>query len=238
MIVSIHQPNYLPWSGLISKISQSDVFIVFDDIQLPRGKNYILRTKIKTTNGSKWITVPVTNKNEFLEIKNIKINYNVDWQDDHCNRIFENYKESENFSENFYEIEKIIKQKWEFLDQMNIELIKKILKKLNIQTKILRSSELNISSFGTEKIIDLVKAVDGTEYISGMGKGSQRYTLNHEKQFADQDIILKYHKFPELEYSQINGNFIPNLSIIDMMFNLGNEETYEKLKKCEIMKAK
>ena len=234
MIVSIHQPNYLPWAGLISKISQSDIFIVFDDIQLPRGKSYILRTKIKTTNGSKWISVPVTNKNEFLEIKNIKINYNVDWQDEHCNRIFENYKESKNFNENFNEIENIIREKWDFLYQLNIELIKIILKKLNIQTKILLSSELNISSGGTEKIIDLVKAVNGTEYISGIGKGSERYTLNHEKQFEDQDIIVKYHKFPEIQYTQINGDFIPNLSIIDMIFNLGNKETYEKLKKCEV----
>lgn len=236
MIVSIHQPNYLPWTGLISKISQSDIFIIFDDIQLPRGKSYILRTKIKTTNGSKWITVPVTNKNEFLEIKRIKINYNTDWQNEHCNKIFENYKELKNFNENFNEIEKIIKQKWEFLYQLNIELIKKILKKLNIKTKILCSSELDIRTVGTKKIIELIKAVNGTEYISGLGKGSERYTLNHEKQFADEDIIVKYHKLPEFQYSQINGNFIPNLSIIDMMFNLGNKQTYEKLKQGKITK--
>lgn len=227
--MSIHQPNYLPWTGLISKISQSDIFIIFDDIQLPRGKSYILRTKIKTTNGSKWITVPITDKSKFLEIKDVKINYRIDWENDHCNRIIENYKKAKYFSENYNNIEKIIKQKWEFLHELNIALIKKILEILNIQTKIVRASELNIDSKGTKKIIDLVKSVGGTEYLSGIGKGSERYTLNNEKQFTDNNIKIKYHSFPQIEYTQINGEFIPNLSIIDMMFNLGGEATLEKL---------
>ena len=66
MIVSIHQPNYLPWMGLIHKILESDIFVVLDDVQLVRGKNFVTRSQIKTSGGPKWITIPVHNKNDFL----------------------------------------------------------------------------------------------------------------------------------------------------------------------------
>ena len=63
MIVSIHQPNYLPWLGYFDKIKQSDIFVVFDDVQFPRGKKHFgHRNQIKTNTGKKWLTVPIKNK--------------------------------------------------------------------------------------------------------------------------------------------------------------------------------
>jgi hypothetical protein len=229
LIVSIHQPNYLPWTGLINKIAQSDVFIIFDDIQLPRGKSYIIRTKIKTSNGSKWITVPVKEKSKLLKINDVQINNNINWKEEHCNKIFENYKEAPYFSKYFNKFEKIIKQEWVLLNELNTELIKIILNILNIETKIIFSSEFNIKLKGTEKIIELIKSAGASEYLTGMGKGSERYTLGNEELFNKGKIEVKYHEFVEPKYQQINGDFVSNLSIIDMIFNIGDKETNKRL---------
>ena len=63
MTVSIHQPNYLPWLGYFDKIKNSDCFVIFDDVQFPRGKNHFgHRNYIKTNAGKKWLTVSVKDK--------------------------------------------------------------------------------------------------------------------------------------------------------------------------------
>ena len=98
--------------GLIQKICSSDVFVVFDDVQLVRGKNFVTRTQIKTSGGSKWLTVPVHNKNDFLPINQIKINNDISWQDDHWNKIAENYNKTGFFSDYGEVVKNTIYQKF------------------------------------------------------------------------------------------------------------------------------
>ena len=122
--------------GLIQKICSSDVFVVFDDVQLVRGKNFVTRTQIKTSGGPKWLTVPVHNKNDFLPINQIKINNDISWQDDHWNKIAENYNKTGFFSDYGEVVKNTIYQKWENLKEMNNTIIKQILKILKIKRKI------------------------------------------------------------------------------------------------------
>ena len=88
MIVSIHQPNYLPWLGFFDKIKRSDLFVIFDDVQFPRGKKHFgHRNQIKTPNGAKWLSVPIKNKSDMVMFNETLINYETTWQRDHCNLI-------------------------------------------------------------------------------------------------------------------------------------------------------
>jgi len=229
LIVSIHQPNYFPWAGLIYKIALSDLFVIFDDIQLVRGKSFVIRTKIKTSGGAKWITVPVKEKSRLIPINNVKINNETNWKEEHWNKIFENYKEAAFFQQNSTIFKKIILRNWEKIVDLNVELIKQILNILGIKTEIRKSSEFNLSSSGIVKIIDLIKAVDGCEYLTGMGEGAKRYVSSNEKLFEKNKINLKYQKFKSPTYQQLYRDFIPNLSILDMIFNIGPDETMKKL---------
>lgn len=229
MIVSIHQPNYLPWMGLIHKILNSNIFVILDDVQLVRGKSFVIRTQIKTTGGPKWLTIPVNNKNDFLPINQIKINNEISWKNEHWNKIVQNYNKTRFFEDFEEKLREIVFQKWEKISDMNIAFIKQILEILEIDTKIIRSSELGVTEKGVKKIIGLVKAAEGDEYLSGQGKGSVRYVHGNEKEFQENNIQLKFQNFLHPTYTQLHGNFVPNLSVWDSIFNIGPEDTLKKI---------
>ena len=229
MIVSIHQPNYLPWMGLMHKILESDIFIVLDDVQFVRGKNFVTRSQIKTSGGPKWISIPVHNKNDFLPINQIKINNDIPWKDEHWNKIIQNYNKAKFFSDYDILLKNSIYQKWENISEMNTALIQQILKILKIETRIQFSSELNTRGVGLEKIVSIIKEVNGDEYLSGEGIGSLRYIQGNEKVFEENKIKLAFQKFVHPVYFQLHGEFIPKLSILDAIFNIGPKDTLKKL---------
>ena len=91
MKVCIHQPNYLPWLGFFNKVAQSDTYVVFDDVQYPRGKDWANRNQIKTNNGKLWLTIPVIGKSELRQWKDIEI-ANSGWNRKHIANINNFYR--------------------------------------------------------------------------------------------------------------------------------------------------
>lgn len=229
MIVSIHQPNYIPWIGFFHKVANSDIYVVFDDVQLVRGKSFVIRTEIKTEGGGKWLTVPVLDKSKMLKINQVKINNNENWKEKHWNALKSNYSKTlffNDFSKSFYQI---FNKNWDSLVEMNVEIIKMLMKILDIKTKILFSSSLNVELTGIEKILGIIKKVGADEYFSGSGEGSKRYLENQESKFKKEGIELKFQEFQHPKYPQLFGKFIPNLSICDMLFNVGAKQTIQIL---------
>jgi hypothetical protein len=220
MIISIHQPNYLPWLGFFDKISKSDIFIIFDNVQYPRSKEFGNRNLIKTNNGTKWLTVPLIGKSDFKNFNTIEINYNG-WNEEHLNLIKFFYKKAPHFNEYYPTIETILNVKYKSLSDLNISLIHYFLKCLDVKVKIMLCSEMcSVESLkGSEKIMYLLKQLNATKYISGTGPGSTRYI--NEKEFSDNNIELIWQHYKHPTYNQLYGNFIPNLSIIDLLFNEG-----------------
>jgi len=234
MIVSIHQPNYLPWLGYFHKIANSDIFVIFDDVQLPRGKDFVVRNLIKTEGGPRWLRVPVKDKNKMLSINQIKINNELDWSKKHLNSLKSNYQKAPFFTTYYEGIEEILSKKIEFLLELNLELIKFFMKILKINTKIIYSSELNVDSSGTEKILKIVQASKGDRYLTGEGKGSQRYIVGKDDIFKKKGIKMIYQNFQFPNYPQLFDEFIPNLSICDMLFNIGAEKIGAEINKQKI----
>jgi len=230
MIVSIHQPNYLPWIKFFHKIIFSDIFIIFDDVQLPRGKSFVLRNKIKMNKGTAWLTVPVKNKSSMLPINEIKLNNDTNWKENHWNKIYQNYSKSKFFNTYKKDFENIFLKNNEYLMESNLSIIKLILEILDVKMKIKFSSDLEIKSNGTNKILDIIKSVNGDEYYSGTGGGTNRYVMGKEEIFKKQNIKIKFQDFSHPKYPQLFGDFIEGLSIIDMIFNLGGKRTYNILK--------
>lgn len=223
MIVSIHQPNYLPWLGYFDKIKRSDLFVIFDDVQFPRGKKHFgHRNQIKTPNGAKWLSVPIKNKSDMVVFNETIINYETTWQTDHCNLIKSNYQKAPYFNDYYQDIENIIMSEHKSLTELSTDLIRYFMVQLDIRTTIARSSELSESyETGGNKIFSILDNTNATGYLTGSGPGSKRYIK--EEDFNRLGINLHWQNYECKKYNQLFGDFVPYLSIVDLLFNHGTK---------------
>ena len=221
-IVSIHQPNYLPWLGYFYKIANCDIFVYLDSVQYPRGQSFAARNKIKTANGSTYLTIPVS----VPEGKKGKALYTEisfadhKWQTKHLKTIELNYKKSAYFEEIYSILKTQIEKSLSFTD-LNISLIEAFANYLEIKTKRVKLSEI-LQNFGqkSELIIEICQTLDADTYLSGNGSGRD---YNDENLLNKHGIKLVYSDFQHPEYKQLWGKFEPKLSVIDLLFNLGPE---------------
>ena len=218
MIVSIHQPNYIPWIGFFNKILSSDVYVVFDDIQFPRGKDYANRNQIKTNNGKTWLTIPVIGKSDLKPWNQIGINKNG-WIDKHLVIIESFYTKSPYFKEYYSEIKNIYLKDHNLLIDLTLDLIRHFIKIFDKKTKIILSSDIKTDLKGMDKILYILKYLQATKYISGDGDGSKRYI--DENLFKENNIELIWQNYKHPTYNQQFGEFIPYMSILDLLFNEG-----------------
>jgi len=222
MIVAIHQPNYLPWLGYFHKMAGSDVFVLLDDVQLVRGKSFTTRNRVKTANGVQWLTVPVKEKGELKLIKDTQVVQDGKWQRKHWNAIQLSYKKAPYFDRYERQLAQIYNGcRWENLCELNVTLTELVKNLLAISTKLILSSEMNVAGTGEEKVLSILKALKADKYITGEGDGSKRYVT--EEAFEGNDIELIYQKFEHPVYHQLWGDFVPNLSIIDLLLNAGEK---------------
>ena len=124
MILTAHQPVYLPWLGLFHKISLADTYVFFDEVQyLP--KDWMNRNKINSLNGETLLTVPVLRKGyRELKTSEIKINNKIDWRKKHLRSISLNYKKSKFFEEYIDFFEEVYNKDWDYLSELNEYMLK------------------------------------------------------------------------------------------------------------------
>ncbi len=218
MIVSINQPAYLPWLGYFHRIAISDVHIILDHVQFEKN-SYTNRNKIRTKDGWRWITVPVRTKGLFgnLEINTLKIVENNKWKKKHCSTIEANYVKADYFKENDWLPESISNCASLEFNNLIKRLTHQILNVMNINTKILYSSDLCVDGVKDELIFNLCKKVGATIYISGpFGR-----SYLDENRFKENGIQVVYHDYHHPRYPQVYSGFEPYMSIIDLLFNCG-----------------
>lgn len=225
-IISIRQPGYLPFIGFFKKIESVDVFVFLDDVQYTRS-DWDNRNKIRTNEGSMWLTIPILNKFGNL-LNEVEIDYSKDWLYKHKSAIEFNYKNSPFFEDFWKDIELILDKKWKKLIELNMNLINYFLSVLNIKTKTVFSSELHIEKKGSEKLLEICKNLNADTYLSGeLGKN-----YLDTKIFENENIKVIFEDFEHPKYNQLFSNFIPNMSIIDLLFNEGNNSE-NILKNCK-----
>ncbi len=228
MIVSIHQPNFIPWLGYFSKIKQSDKFIILDtvDLQIGNANSITTRSRIKTQQGELWLTIPIK-KSESKIIHHIQIDNKQPWQKKMLKSIQMSYSKAPEFASIFPFFERLINNNTESLSELNTSIIIAIAQWLKIDTPIIIASTLPaVSDDKNYRLIELIKSVEGTTYLSG--NGARQY--NDEAAYNANGIKLTYTAFKPLEYAQLHGDFIPGLSILDLMMNLPKSEIQNMLK--------
>jgi hypothetical protein len=215
MIVSIHQPQYLPWLGYLHKILNSDLFIVLDNVQYVKNE-WQNRNRIKTPRGWQWITVPV----EFHhgeKIRDVRINNRENWRRKHRNALITNYSQAPYFKEYFPFFEKAYAREWSSLAAINIFFIRYFLDVLDLKVETVKAPQFPQVEEPTERLVALCKQVGARCYLSGV-KGRQYLDL---KRFEDEGIEVVFQDFIHPVYPQLYGEFQPNMSIVDLLFNCG-----------------
>lgn len=225
MYVGIHQPNYIPWAGYFYKILKSDIFVFLDDVQYEKN-GFADRNSIKTPQGKCYLKIPVNSKGLHVNYNEILMKEELQWRNRHQKIIEMNYKRSAYFQSVRDILYPLYEMDYHILSDFNICFIQKIVEKLGFHTKFLRSSDLKVEGKSTERLINIIQKVNGDTYISG--EGGAKY--QDEVMFQNSGIKLVYSNFIPPVYSQLWGTFIPNLSILDLLFNLGFEGAAELLK--------
>jgi len=217
VLVGIHQPNFIPWMGYFNKIKISDVFVILDDVDivLNSSKAITHRARVKSPQGANWLTLPLQ-KVDGKVINQQLLLQEDGWKAEMLNNIYHFYRKAQNFDSTYNLVESIISSDEINLSKYNTNGIIKICNHLQIDTPIYIASELNVDySCKNTRLIELTKAVKGTTYVSG--KGGQSY--NNEDLFAKENLDIVYPHYQQEVYEQMNGDFIPGLSIIDFLFN-------------------
>lgn len=218
MKVAIIQPNYIPWKGYFDIIHAIDTFIFLDDVQYTT-RDWRNRNKIKTTDGSTiWLSVPTLGgRNQ--RICDVGIDHTQGWQRKHCESLRHNYRGAPFFEDYFERFSDVVTRDWKLLVDLDMELTREVSTWLGMDRRFLRSSELQPRGSKDERLIDLVKKVGGTYYLSG--PAARDYI--EPQRFADAGVELAYHDYSGYpEYPQISDPFDHYVSVLDLLFAVGD----------------
>jgi len=225
MIIAGHQAQYLPGMRFFAKVLACDKFILVDHVQFVK-KEWQNRNRIRTKDGPMWLTVPVLVKGKFDQrINEVEIDNKSDWQRTHWRSIELNYSKAPYFGEYRSFFEEIYKRKWNKLADLNLEIVSFLLNELKIGKEIILSSSLGLTGKSTDLLIELCKKLNADTYLSGQ----QAKTYVDLAKFKDNNLKHIFMEFHYPVYEQQFNGFLPNLSIIDALFNIGNDGTRKLL---------
>lgn len=223
-VVAIHQLNFFPWLGYFNKIARCDAFVFLDDAQFSKtGGTWSNRVKIWKSGQSGWLSIPVKRNISGVQYLNeVRIMISDVWIRKQLKTLEQTYSKAKFFSQEWDFIQSLFQFNTDFLSQYNIVVIKKILDHLGIRKEELyMSSEMNITSTGTERLIEITKRCHGTTYLCGGGASGYQ----EDEMFETAGVNLCYQNFVALEYRQFSTEFTPGLSVIDALFHCGATET-------------
>ena len=217
MVITIHQPEHLPWLGFFHKASQADSIVILDNVQFR--KNYFQnRNKIRTQDGWQWITVPVSRSLETM-IKDVAINDEPRWKEKWWNAVYLSYKRSKYFDQYEKELQKILDSSTGNLCALNVALLKFVFKALGIKADTVFASKLGAEGKAGALILDICRKMKADSYLSGI---SGKDYLDLEA-FRNAGISVTFQEFHHPIYRQLYEPFMPCMSVIDLLFNYGPE---------------
>lgn len=223
MIITIHQPEHLPWIGFFNKMSMADVYVILDDVQYEKS-NYQSRNRIMGTNGPQWINVPVKSKGALNTlIKDIEIaeQTNPNWRKKYLNTLYLSYRKYPYFDKHFAFFEELLKGSTKRLYDINEKIIFYFADILNIHPQFVRSSELTKEGKKSDLVLSICKTLEAQTYISGAG--GRHYMDLGKFEEAGIDVIFQEYEHP-VYMQHTNHNFEPYLSVLDLLMNVSDEE--------------
>ena len=217
MKIGIMQPYFFPYIGYFQLIKSVDTFVVFDDVNYIK-KGWINRNSLLVNGNAYLFRMALLSVSQNKYINEIEIDENSSWKQDLLKTISMSYKKAPFFEQVFPLVERIILVEENNLSKFLTHHLKQVCEYLKIETKIIISSNIlkNDDVKGQDKIIEICKSIKGNHYINPIG-GTELY---NKDVFLNENLKLNFIKTNTIAYKQFKNDFIPWLSIIDvMMFN-------------------
>lgn len=222
MNVVILQPSYIPWRGYFDQIRRADLFIFYDDVQYDK-HGWRNRNQIKTAQGKQWLTIPVhsAGATNGLLIKDVKVDWSKPWASHHWKALTFAYSKAPHFRRYASLLESFYARRENLLADFTIDLTIALAREMGIsQTRFMRSSDLSdIHGEKTDRLIQILTRVGARHYISGP---SARDYIEADK-FEQAGITLEYMDYNYPEYSQLYPPYDPYVSILDLLFMVGEQ---------------
>jgi hypothetical protein len=218
MIISASQPYFCPYPGFFAKASLSDVLVILDNVQFPRGTTWVSRNRFKNDQGPLWLTIPVWKKGLGLQpINQVRICYDGRWPYKHLQSLKTAYAHAPYLKDHLGFLEKVFARRWEKLLDLNLALIRHLMGSLQLEAELVLLSELGITAGGTQLLVATCRALGASTFLAQ----SQAHKYLDAKLFQESEIELQLSKFVAPIYPQLWGDFLANLSTFDLVLNCG-----------------
>lgn len=217
MIVTIMQPTYLPWIGYFDLMDNADVFVLFDTVQFEK-QAWQQRNRIKTSeNTARWLSVPVK-QDLGQRIRDVTIDISNPWRRKHWGSIEQYYKRAPYWKPYSEGLAEIYAQPWDSLYNLNFTVINFLKDQIGITTRLVQASDIPVSGEKVGLLVNICHNLTADVYLSPVRAADY---IEKDNIFADEGITLQYHQYTHPVYPQLFGEFLPYMSMIDLLFNQG-----------------
>ena len=213
ILLSAHQPVYLPWLGFFHKLSVADLFVFFDNVPYSR-KMFYNRNSILGANGKFQMSVPVKFDSSKAELqKDVLIDNSQKWKSKHWKSIVTSYSKAPYFENYKTQLEEIYENDWYKLADLNYEIMKLMMHFLKIDTKIVKASDYDFKGEKSNLVLDMCQKLNADAYL--FGENGKNYA--DQKSFLDCGVKPIFQKYNHPVYTQKNKNFVSNMSALDIL---------------------
>ncbi len=218
MRIVISQPMLFPWIGMLEQVRLADVFVHYDDVQYSKG-SFVNRVQIKSPNGLQWMTVPIRGLHLGQRINELKFPLVPTWQSRHLTLLKTSLGSTPFASDVLNLVEDVYAHKHHNIGELSKASFCALCRYfgLDASTQFLNISDLATPGSGSNRVLDIVRKLNGSTYVTG--HGGTRY-LEHEK-FERAQIHVEYMAYSHVPYSQSHGEFTPYVSALDLVAHCG-----------------
>ncbi|MFY0593571.1 WbqC family protein [Roseivirga sp.] len=241
MKVAIMQPYFFPYIGYFQMIAAVDKFILYDLVSY-RKASWMNRNRLFDISKKEvfYFRAPIRKFSLGTKIRDIELQDVEDWRKKILREVYYNYKRSRFFDEIFPRLEKVIRFETNSLHKFNTNAISNIAEWVGITTEISFQNESYLQieqellidyserpeEIKNKRIIRICESENSTHYVNAIG-GMELYDKSYFEQYG---INLSFIKTDEIKYDQVGEEFIPNLSVLDVLFHNGLIKTGELIK--------
>jgi hypothetical protein len=217
-VVVISQPMFFPWVGMFEQLRLADVFVHYDDVQFSKG-SFTNRVQFKTARGSKWLTVPLVGRHLLQLIREVRIDERKPWRRQHREALGAALQGAPHRAKALELVDDVYRLSDVTISELAIASFERSCEYFNLRPRggFLRSSALGISGRASQRVLDIVRSLGGTRYVTG--HGAARY-LDHGA-FDSANVAVEYMNYDRRPYPQLHGAFDPHVSILDLIANCG-----------------